>query len=159
MASVAVTVQGLRPLLRELNTMGPEANTELRDTSQRVADQLARDIRRRAHTDQEDALVPSVRVRRDRIPKVQAGGARRAAVTRPTRGRKKGSRSVQRRPASGLLVFGVEFGASRSWRFPRPRNADGYWMFRAYRNLMPWMFDEWTACLERVLARGGRHGR
>lgn len=159
MARATVTVHGLRPLLRELNTMGPEANRELRDTSQRVAEQLARDIRRRARTPQEEALVPSVRARRDRIPKVQAGGSRRAAVSRPTRGRKKGSRSVQRRPASGALVFGVEFGASRSWRFPRPRNADGYWMFRAYRSLAPWMLDEWTACLERVLARGGQHGR
>lgn len=157
MPSAVVTVEGLRPLLRELNTMGPEANRELRDTSQRVAQELARQIVRRARTPQEDALIPSVRARRDRVPKVLAGGTRRAAVTRPIRGRKAGSRSVQKRPASGLMIHGVEFGANGSWRFPRPRNADGYWIYRTYRNLAPWMLEEWTATLERVLARGGRH--
>ncbi len=159
MGKAVVTVEGLRPLLRELNTLGADANAELRDTSQRVAGQLARDIRRHARTPQEDALLPSVRARRDRIPKVVTGGTRGAAVTRPTRGRKRGSRSVQRRPTAGLMIFGVEFGANRSWRFPRHRDADGHWIFRAYRKAAPWMLDEWVACLERVLSQGGRHGR
>lgn len=159
MARGGVTVEGLRPLMRELNTLGPEANAQLRDTSQDVAEQLARNIRRRARTPQEDAVYASVRARRDRVPKVAAGGARLAAVSRPVHGRKKGSRSVQRRPKSGQMIFGVEFGSRGSWRFPRPHNNDGYWMFRTFRASQTWMLGEWLACLERVLARGGRHGR
>lgn len=159
MARAVVTVEGLRPLMRELTTMGPEANRQLRDTSQDVSEQLARDIRRRARTAQEDAVYGSVRARRDRIPKVAAGGARPAAVSRPVHGRKKGSRSVQRRPTAGQMIFGVEFGSRGGWRFPRPHNNDGYWMFRTFRASQTWMLGEWVACLERLLARGGRNGR
>jgi len=74
-------IDGLNTVMRAIRSFGPDANAELRDESQRIAsDIMAPAFRRSA------ASVPSwghvlsdgIRVRRDRIPAVNIGYARKA---------------------------------------------------------------------------------
>jgi hypothetical protein len=76
-----VRIEGLNELLRALNKLPKEAKDELRDASQRIADNLMvpawQEAARQAGP-WGDRISESVRVKRDRIPAVQMGYQRKA---------------------------------------------------------------------------------
>lgn len=75
-----VEIRGLNSVLRAVRSFGTEANAELRDASQRIADKvMVPAFRRRAGSVPSwgDVLADSIRVRRDRVPAVNIGYKRK----------------------------------------------------------------------------------
>jgi hypothetical protein len=103
--------EGLRETLAAFNRLPKDANAELRDAAGRIVAWVARDAKAASSIDPQAAAVgQTVRVARDRVPAVQAGGS--AKIT---------SQGI---PAWRLL-FGSEFGMSgRSGWFSGPQYAD-----------------------------------
>jgi hypothetical protein len=156
---VTAQLENLGPTLRLLRQLPKDATTELRQANLDISRDLARRIARSAATPQEAALAHTVKARYDRVPKVAVGGSRRAWVWRTTRGRAPGTPSVaQPPPTAGQLIRGVEYGANRSWRFPRSHRRDGYWVGPAWRRVAPEAFERWADALTALARKWGSDG-
>lgn len=123
-------INGVRETLRAFRDLPPEAATELRKQTLEISQWLAERIKTAgtADTKQSALVAQTVRARRDRVPAIVAGGARRV-------GRKKNRASD--------LVYGSEFGMNaRSGWYANPRFAgapgrqfrphqgqDSYWFY------------------------------
>lgn len=108
--TVNLRIEGARQVLASFRDLPKEATVALRDASQKIAAGLVPDIKAAAESDsspQSRLLASTVKVRRDRVPSVQAGGSTRL-------GRHKA-------PAYSML-WGSEFGMTqRSGWYARPR--------------------------------------
>lgn len=99
--TVNLHIEGARQVLASFRELPKEATVAIRDAAGKIAAGLVPDIKAAAGRDrspQSRLLAPTVKVRRDRVPSIQAGGASRV-------GRKKA-------PAFSIL-FASEFGMTR----------------------------------------------
>jgi hypothetical protein len=74
--AIEVRVEGLNAVLRALNSFGKEANAELRDEAQRVADKIMVPHYKRAAEKiptYGEFIANDIRSRRDRVPAVKIG--------------------------------------------------------------------------------------
>lgn len=145
-----VRITGVHETLDAFRKLPKEANAELRERSLRLAGVLAEAAKANARVDespQAQSLIPTVKARRDRVPVIVAGGARRV-------GRR-------RRPAWALL-FGAEFGSNRFKQFgKRHQGRYGTWLFRAADENEALIDREWNAAadaLARKWSSGGGAG-
>lgn len=134
--SVTVRVEGGWQTVAAFRRLPHDADQALRDASARIAFALAGRIQAAARSEGRQAalLAGTVRVRRDRLPTVVAGGSARV-----------GSRGT---PAWHLL-FGSEFG-SDTYRQFRP-SADSYWFFRTVSAEQDLMGRQWREAADEVL--------
>jgi hypothetical protein len=137
-----VRVDGLNTVLRAIRGFGPEANAELREASQRIADQvMAPAFRRRA------AAVPSwghvlsdgIKVRRDRIPAVNIGYARKAFA---------------HGASTAMLRYATDTGTRRG-PSPAPFTATS-WMTAAAREYKDDAMNEWGDALIKLVRQWNR---
>jgi hypothetical protein len=152
--TVTLRVSGVRQTLKAFNELPADANAELRERSLRIAEVIAdrASSAARAFSAQTALVAPTVRARRDRVPTVIAGGARRVG--------RHGS------PASAVLFAG-EFGQNaRSGWFAAPRYAGStgrqwqphlgqhsYWFIRTAEESQGYIEREWYAGVDEVLRR------
>lgn len=152
--TIKLNAPGIRNTLAAFSRLPKDANNELRDASQRIAELLAASARTASHIDPQAAAVgTTVRAIRDRVPVVQAGGARKVTST--------GAKAYE-------LLFGSEFGMNRKtgW-YARPRyrghtatqfaerhrGQDGRWFFPSVERELPAALVEWQQAVDSILAR------
>lgn len=157
--TVKVHIDGARETVAAFRRLPKEANDELRNASGRIAQAMTGRIRAAARAEgRQAALVAgTVKVSRDRLPAVQAGGTRRV-------GRK-------RAPAYTLL-FASEFGMSRrsGWyasaryrastgrQYKRHLGRGSYWFFASVKAQEATIAGEWNRCADaiiRAFSKGG----
>ena len=116
-----VKVEGVNETLRAFNRLPKEANKALRERTKELASVLADKARSAGSgSDRQSAAVAqNVKAKKDRIPKLSAGGAKRITSSRT--------------PAH-LIFFGAEFGAGSRLRQFRPHlGREGYWLYPTIR--------------------------
>jgi len=152
--TVKLSASGVRPVLAAFRHLPKDANTELRAASLRIADILATSAKDASHIDGQAAAVgKTVKAVRDRVPVVQAGGARRVTST--------GARAYE-------LLFGSEFGMSRrsGWyaaaRYRDStgrqyasghRGTSGRWFFPSVERELPAVLRQWERAADAILRR------
>lgn len=154
--TLRLSAPGIRPTLVAFGRMPKDTNAELRAASLRIADVLARSAKDASSIDEQAAAVgKTVRPIKDRVPVVQAGGARRVTST--------GARAFE-------LLFASEFGMSRKsgWyaaaRYrdepatqfaERHRGSAGRWFFPTVERELPAALAEWQQAADAILRRFG----
>lgn len=135
---VNLKIDNVRETLAVLRYLPTEANKELREASLKLSQSLSTRAKSAAQTDnrQTALLAPTVKARRDRVPFIQAGGAKRV-----------GSR---KKPAYKIL-FGSEFGSSRLRQFRPHLGRGSYWFFKTIENEQALINREWNAAADHVV--------
>lgn len=145
--TMGIRISGARETLKAFNDLPKDANNELRDRSKKLSEMLADKVRQAARSDQSPQsalLAPTVKARRDRVPVIVAGGARRI-----------GSRG---RPAWALL-FGAEFGSNRHRQFRKQHTGkDGSWLFPVADEHRDLIDREWNAAADEIAAKWAQGG-
>lgn len=152
--TIRVRIAGVREKLRVFRDLPKDAQAALRDASAVIAAKLARSAKAAGtSTDAQSAAVArTVRVGRDRLPVVQAGGARRVTST--------GARAFE-------LLFGSEFGADGRFGWYAARKYDmsvgkqfwphqgqqGRWFFPTVEREAPVIEREWHAAADEIVRR------
>lgn len=154
--SVRLKIDGARETLAAFRTLGKEATAALKDANKEISNDLADKIRdaARASDAQSAAVAPSIKVKRDRIPSVAAGGSRLATKQRR---RSEG----QGKTTAGDLVFGANFGATYLPQFRKHNGGAGspdYWFFETVEDNEAAMVKEWTDTADRLLTEWGQGG-
>ena len=149
-AGAAIT--GVNKTLAAFNKLGKEANKATREEVQKIADLAARKTAAAAPSDRRyQILGQTAKAKRDRVPIVEYGGAKRAGVS--------GGATLNQ------LVYGMEFGAYQAgpngWRFPertptKGRGNQGYWIFPTASRIQPDIAKLWLDALERITKEWGR---
>jgi hypothetical protein len=138
--TVTIRITGLRETLRATKNWPDDAQKEIRAASLSIAGAVAVDIRTAARTNGQSALLaPTVRAVKDRVPSVQAGGARRVGRNRV--------------PAYKVL-FGSEFGAVTLRQY-RAFQSGGYWFFKTVEADTDYISSEWLDAIDDVNRRWG----
>lgn len=144
--SFTVGMPGLPALLRDLNAFGPEVQARVRDASGKIAEVEAERVVTAASAAGRQAVLAaqSVKVRRDRVPVIVAGGRRKL--------RSETRRKVQ--PTAGQVFFGAEFGGGgkpTTQQFEPHKGTEGYWFFPTLRDDEDQMLTAYAAVLDEVL--------
>jgi hypothetical protein len=115
---VTVRIEGVRETLAAYRRLPKEASQALRKRSGELAETLAGRARAAALSDaapQSPLLAKTVRARRDRVPSIVAGGARRVG---------------RRKVPAWKVLFGSEFGSNTYKQFGRRHSGRvGHWFF------------------------------
>ena len=163
--NLGVEVEGLPSYFARLRSLPKVAQDEMREAAMAIAEDEASRIRAAAASDssQSAAIAQFIKARRDRVPAISAGGARRAGV-------KGGARA-------GEIFFGAEFGGKARKAGPvktrtarsgfvikettqqfRPHTGhEGYFFFPTLRKDQDRMLERYEQALtnvEREWARG-----
>lgn len=140
--TIRVTEEGVLDTLKALNRLPKDANNELRDRAQKLAESLVPKIQSAARADvspQAALMAPLVKARRDRLPVIVAGGTKRVG---------------RRRVPAWAVLFGAEFGANR---FPQFRKAhtgrDGSWLFGVVESERTAIFRAWDQAADAVVRK------
>lgn len=138
---IGVPVDGLKPMLDRIRALPKTAQNEIREASQAIADDEAARIRGAGARFGGLAarVAPTVKSRRDRIPAIVGGGAKR--VGDDGKGR------------SGDLFFGAEFGGRgrrRTQQFLPHRGTEGYWFFAQLREDQDRMMERWMQVVDAI---------
>lgn len=137
MPEFSVEVIGAAEILRAFRELPKEASDQLRDRSQQLAGELAQDIAAAARAEGRQAalMAPTVKAKRDRVPVVTAGGAKRVG---------------RRRVSAGKLLFGSEFGSNL--RQFRPHLSGGsYWFYRTVDTRDSQIYAEWLKAADALI--------
>lgn len=138
--TVTVRITNLRPTLAAFRDLPDDANQEMRAASLSIAGFLAVELKMAARGNGQSALmVPTIRAIKDRVPVVQAGGARRVGRNR-----------VQ----AYKVLFGSEFGAHTLKQY-RAFNASGYWFFITVDENTGYIDREYNEAADEVLTKWG----
>jgi hypothetical protein len=154
MLQIEVRMDGVRQTLRAFRDLGRDASGDLREESVKIATGFVPRMQAAARADgpQSALMAPTVRVKRDRVPSVQAGGGKRV-------GRHK-------KPA-GALIYASEFGMnsrsgwygrvryrqSRGRQWHPHRGAASYWFHRTADRQMDSVYRQWFAVVDRLIRR------
>jgi len=138
-------ISNLNAALRALSRIDKNLSGELRDASTEIADHVLTAARSRAQGRRAQAVAGSMRVRRDRIPSIAAGGSVPVQLT---------GRSV---PA-GAVFWGTEFGGTYQTQFEPHRGRSGYFLYPAVRAEGGWITDTYLDALDVVLSKAAREG-
>jgi len=142
--SMAVHVDGLRPLLRQLSKAPRELQNKIRDASQRIADRIASQAASQASGQggQAAGVAGSIKAKRDRIPVVQAGGSGAFPTSHPHRVRMED------------VFFGAEFGGRgrpTTQQFRPHRGRTGYFLYPTIRSMRSEITQEWLDAVGDVI--------
>lgn len=135
--TVNLHIEGVKETLDRLNEMPKEANDAIKDRATEIARPVAERVRRAAKSRPQDALLATtVRVRRDRLPVVLVGGAKKVGRNRV--------------PAYKVL-FGSEFGSNHLKQFRPHLGQQGYWFFPTIEDSGQEIADAWNEAATDVI--------
>lgn len=138
--TLTVEIDGVRETLAAFRELPKQATDKLRDAAGEIASDLVPVVRSAARTDRspQAALVAStVKVRRDRVPVLVAGGTKRLGVNRA--------------PAFKLL-FGSEFGSNRYDQFhKRHLGQTGSWFFPVVEDEAGRISEAWNSAADAII--------
>lgn len=156
--TLRIQAEGVREALAAFRDLPKEASAQLRDASQGIAEALAIAARAASHIDEQSAAVgKTVKVVRDRVPAVQAGGSTPVTSTGA---------------AAFMLLFGSEFGADgRFGWYAHPRYGDsagrqfkphqgtqGRWFFPTVEAKQPEIMARWHKAVDEIVDFWASHG-
>ena len=162
MADARITVKidadkDVKAVLKKLNLLGKEANTELKaevvQISQMFAGAIVGAADQAPFSVQAQRVASTVRANKDRVPSITVGGSR---------GRFSGG------VTAGQALFGSEFGANDGAFFPNGgrrfpdrspklgRGNAGYWIFPTLRALQPQLTRDWKDAVDKILRKWGQ---
>lgn len=138
--TITLEIDGVRETLAAFRDLPKQATDKLRDAAGQIADDLLPAVRSAARSDRspQSALVAStVKVRRDRIPVLVAGGTKRLGVNRA--------------PAYKLL-FGSEFGSVQYDQFHKlHQGQEGSWFFPVIEAEAARISAAWNAAADAII--------
>lgn len=161
--TVKVKIEGVRETLRAISKLPKDASAAIRDRAGKIAQRLAAvaTAEGKATGRQAAAVADTVKVARDRLPAVQAGGARRITGSRV--------------PAWQLLwgsIFGANgrygwyaetrYAGSEGRQFLPHTGREGMWFFPAVEAEQSYIEAQWNAAAADVIrefGEGGNGGR
>lgn len=131
------TLPGLQ---RALRALPKDLSDELRDASTDIATDIGTETRRRLELlgPQGTLVARSVKVRRDRVPVVQAGGT--------TRLRRGPNQTI------GHVFFGANFGSQRYSQFPRVKRPD-WGLYATVEDMGDEIMERYGEALGKALAK------
>lgn len=137
---IGVEVDDLKPFLARVRALPKTAQNEVREAAQAIADDEAERIRARGRRVSPLAALAasSVKSRRDRIPAIAGGGAKRIGED--------GGRA-------GDLFFGAEFGGrgrKTTQQFQPHRGRLGYFFFDQLREDQDRMLERWQQAVDAI---------
>lgn len=140
-----IKVDGARPILAVLQHLPKDASDELRDGAERLAGTLARHAIAAGQAEGRQAGIVSatVKVRRDRLPVISAGGTKLIGRNR--------------KPAFKLL-FGSEFGARVLKQYKPHIGRGSYWFFRTIEDHQAEISREWERVATAIVRKFGIGG-
>lgn len=138
--TLKVKIDGVVETLQAFRDLPKQANDRLRERSAELASTLGLEVKAAARTDRspQAALVAqTVRVRRDRVPVLVAGGTKALGVNRA--------------PAYKLL-FGSEFGSVQYRQFDKAhRGNQGSWFFPVVEREAAQISAAWNAAADEII--------
>ena len=131
-----IRISGARETLAAFNRLPKVANAALRERSWELAQTLADQVAVVAYADspQSALMAPTVKARKDRLPVIEAGGAKRV-------GRNK-------RPAYKIL-FGSEFGSNLP-QFRAHLGKGSYWFYSTVYAAQPTIAAAWARAADDI---------
>lgn len=144
--TVGIRIDGVRETLTAFRGLPREASAELRDAAGDLAKMLARKAQAGALAEGAQAalMAPTVKAGRDRVPVVQAGGAKRVG---------------SRRAPAWKLLFGSEFGSNRFAQFPRSHQGrDGIWFFPTIESNAAAISRRWREAADNIIRTFSKGG-
>jgi len=134
---IEIEILGAREILRAFRELPAEASDQLREESGQIARKLADDIEAAARAEGRQAalMAATVKVRRDRVPVVQAGGAKRVGRNRV--------------PAADLL-YASEFGSNLR-QFRPHLKGDSYWFYDTVERQDSAILAQWLEAVDAIL--------
>ena len=149
---VGIEMFGMDDFLRQLRKAPAETRKAVSHANREIAKTVLVRMKRRSrtvfHAAQYQTIIPSLKTPVGTVPKIQAGGSKKAATHRRVIDGKK------KLPASGDIFFGVEFGGGRrstTRQFPHHRGKKGYVLFPTIIKMHGFIKKEYTDQIERVL--------
>lgn len=140
--SAKFQLDGARETLKRFKGLPKEASTELKQEALKLSEELARKAREQAmeaETPQAPLLVPTIRARKDRVPKIVVGGNKKIGPFRT--------------PAYGVL-FGAEFGSNQFRQFHHAHTGrKGLWFFPTVEAEQQQISDAWNEAADHVIAK------
>ena len=165
---LGIEVPDLKETLRALNQLPKAASVAMREESHKIAaDEVPRlQSAGRSGSRQAQLVAPHIRVKRDRVPAILAGGTKNVTpsrkVYRSTTNLTKSGRGKLVKPKASQIFFGAEFGGgykhSKSGKprgstaqFPPHRGKQGYWFWPQLRRDQQRMILAYGSAIDRVL--------
>lgn len=142
---INVKIDGLRETLRAFNALPKDASNELRDEAMAIADDMAGWIRAGALAESRTAarVAGTLKVRRDRVPVVEIGGASKVGTGT---GRQKGK--------AFQLLFGANFGARQYSQFKAwAGRGNDFFVFKQIEGHQSEIERRYYEAVDRVIAR------
>ena len=133
--ATAFEIKGLRQLLRVLNKLPKDLQNDVRDASQAIANDLGAGAKQAAATPQQRLAATGLKVKRDRIPTINARGTIRPGVK------------------AGDIFFGSEFGGGQrptTQQFPPHRGQRGYFLYPTARARGSKYFGMWAEAVDKA---------
>jgi hypothetical protein len=139
--TITIKIDGATETLRAFRDLPKDATNRLRDKAGEIADALRPAVEAAARTDtspQSKLVAGTVKVKRDRIPALVAGGTKRLGVNRV--------------PAYKLL-FGSEFGSVRYKQFNKlHQGQEGSWFFPVVEREAARISAAWNEAADEIIA-------
>jgi hypothetical protein len=163
----AITIDplALKSLISLLNSLDKETANKIRDAAQPLSKRLAGQLRQfgsQSPTPQTRLVMESISTPRDRLVRVDIGGAKKVGRKYGGKASKsgKGNKVSQAAAPAGALLWGSEFGSGRGVdsvgrsytnRFKVPRKESGYWIAPAVDYYIPILAREYTEMIQAVI--------
>lgn len=167
----AITIEplALKSLISLLNALDKETANKVRDAAQPLSKRLAGQLYQfgdSSPTPQTKLVMQSITTPRDRLVRVDIGGAKKVGRKYGGTASKsgKGNKVSQASAPAGALLWGSEFGSDpgidsigRSYtnRFIAPRRESGYWIAPAVGHYIPILAKEYTEMIKLVIKESG----
>lgn len=143
---INIRAAGIPQTLKALKDIGKHAEAEIRVAALDLAKEMATAVKAAGMAEGSQAALVSTTVKatRDRVPVVQAGGAKKLGSNR--------------KPAFKLL-FGSEFGSNAYKQFGKPHIGNGsYWFFKTVEEHAPEILDRWQEAADEIVRKYGEGG-
>ena len=167
----AITIEplALKSLIGLLNALDKETANKVRDAAQPLSKRLAGQLYQfgaQSPTPQTPLVMQSISTPRDRLVRVDIGGAKKVGRKYGGAASKsgKGNRVGQNAASAGALLWGSEFGSDpgvdsigRTYtnRFKVGRSHTGYWIAPAVDFYIPVLAREYTEMIQAVIKESG----
>lgn len=151
--SLRVDDQDLKDFLKVMNSMGKEANTELKDEVLKISGVMATALRFSASSKRQKIIANTIKSRYDRLPTISIGGSKKIT-------------SYNRKGGTvGDMLFGVEFGARQPYlknggrsfpvrSYPTPSGGNnGWWIFPTLRKMQPEIRRRWYQAVDDLIEK------
>jgi hypothetical protein len=149
--TIRVDDKDLRDFLRVMNSMGKEANTELKKEVLKISEMTATALRFSASSKRQKIIANTIKARYDRLPTVSIGGSKKIT-------------SYSRNGGTvGDMLYGVEFGAIKGYlknggrsfptrSYPTPSGGNtGWWIFPTLRKMQPEIRRRWYQAVDELI--------